>query len=370
MSCGPYALLGKSHAIVDILKEARLVSATDFRVLLTGESGVGKKQCARFIHESSPRRQRAMLSVNCAQVPESRLETALFTHADGGGGHTGHDGAGLFEMAQGSTLLLDDVDGMAPHTQALLLRALDNDAIENLRSNRPNKTLDVRIISATECDLLERSAGKSFCDDLFYRLNLVHLHIPPLRERREDVSCLMEACLESLSEQVGLPLCVLHPTALAKLEAHSWPGNIREVQDVAEFLALTNPGRVVTIDQLPETVLAQSGSAPVPTAADPVASACFERITQNMESFWTVVYEPFLAHRLSRATVRAVISRGLRHTNGSYRALTGVFNLPPADHLRLLTFLHQYECFPRPQMSRAVLGDARAAASARRTASG
>jgi len=363
----PSALLGQSQAILEVLNEARFVSATDFRVLLTGESGVGKKQFAQFIHENSPRRQRSMLSVNCASVPESRLETALFAHADGGS-PTGHQYAGLFEMAHGSTLLLDDVDGMGPRTQALLLRVLENGDIPHPGSGRRNKTVDVRIISATDGDLLECAEEKSFRIDLFYRLNVAHLQVPPLRARREDISLLMEDCLESLSEQFRLPLCELHPSALAKLESHSWPGNIRELHDVAEYLALTYPGAVVTVDQLPELVL---WPAPfVPSTADPVASACFDRITKDMESFWTVVSEPFMAHRLSRATVRAVITRGLRQTNGSYRALTALFNLPPADHHRLLTFLHQYECLPRPRAFRPVVDDARTPSSRPRTAAG
>jgi len=362
----PSALLGQSHAILQVLNEARFVSATDFRVLLSGESGVGKKQFAQFLHENSPRRQRTMLSVNCSSVPESRLETALFAHADGGGSSTGHQYAGLFEMSHGSTLLLDDVDGMGPRTQALLLHVLENGSIPQPGSGRRSKTVDVRIISSTDVDLLERASEKSFRVDLFYRLNVAHLQIPPLRERREDIAFLMEDCLESLSEQFRMPLCELHPSALAKLQAHSWPGNVRELHEVAEYLALTHAGTVVTADQLPELVL---WPAPfVPSAADPVASACFERITQDMESFWTAVYEPFMAHRLSRATVRAVITRGLRQTNGSYRALTALFNLPPVDHYRLLTFLHQYECLPRPRAFRPVLDDVRTAPPRTRTA--
>ncbi len=372
----PYALLGESHAILDVLNEARFVSATDFRVMLTGESGVGKKQFAQFIHDNSPRRQRTMLSVNCARVPESRLETALFAGADDGVSGAGSHCAGLFEMAHGSTLLLDDVDAIGPHMQALLLRALENDNAPHRASGRRHEAVDARIISATDSDLLKRDADKPFRLDLYYRLNVAHLQIPPLRERREDIPFVMEACLESLSEQFRLPLCELHPSALSRLEAHSWPGNIRELHDVAEYLALTYAGRVVTADQLPEMVLAQGGSAPAGTppfpssTADPVAWACFERITKDGGSFWTDVYEPFMAERLSRASVRAVVSRGLKQTNGSYRALTTLFNLPLADHHRLLAFLHQYDCLPRPQAFRAALDDVRTAPPRTRKAAG
>jgi DNA-binding NtrC family response regulator len=329
-----YTQLGQSGAIEQVLTEARLVSATNFNVMLAGAPGVGKGLLAQCIHENSPRRQRKMLSRNCAGVAQSRMETELFGHG------------GLLERAHRSTLLLDDVGELGPRTQGLLYRFLD--------------TGEVRIISATNRDLLQADSKQAFCADLYYRLNLAYLQIPALRERREDISFLMEHNLKIFSEQFRLKLCKLAPSAMSTLEAYSWPGNIRELREVAKLLALTQAGRVVAVDQLPETVLADRGPMPaIETAAisssvaDAVATACYDQITQSGESFWTVVYGPFLARKLTRDTVRAVVSRGLRQTNGSYKVLATLFNLRPTDHRRFLTFLEEHNCHPRPVALRA-----------------
>ena len=267
-------MLGQSGSIVEVLGEARFVSTTDFKVLLTGESGVGKGLLAEFIHENSPRRQRKMLSRYCAGVGQSRLETELFGQAHGSTTDLHIDRAGLLDRAHGSTLLLDEVGELGPRLQTRLLRFIDSGE-------------DVRIISATNRDLLQPTPEQPFCVDLYYRLNVVHLHIPPLRERREDISFLMGHYLKIRSEDFRLPLCELHPLALAKLEAYRWPGNLRELRDVAEHLALMHSGRVVAVDQLPETVLEQRGStrpngaAPVGSSvADPVATASYQQSTQ------------------------------------------------------------------------------------------
>lgn len=342
-----YTQLGQSGAIEQLLIEARLVSATNFNVLLAGEPGVGKGMLAQCIHEHSSRRKRKMLSRNCAGVAQSRLETELFGHG------------GLLERADRGTLLLDDVGELGSHAQALLYRFLD--------------TGDVRIISATNRDLLECDS-KPFSADLYYRLNLAYLQIPALRERREDILFLMEQNLKIFSEQFRLKPCNLAPSAASALEAYSWPGNIRELREAAKLLALTQAGRVVAIDQLPETVLASRGAMPpietppLPSyVADAVAAACYDQITQNGESFWTVVYGPFLAGKLTRDTVRSVVTRGLRQTHNSYKALTSLFNLEPTDQRRFMSFLEQHNCHPRPQAVRASTDDAgRTRASHRR----
>ena len=268
----PYTLLGQCGAIVDVLNEARFVSGTDCRVLLTGESGVGKTLLAQFIHENSPRRQRKMLSRSCAGATQSRLETELF-------------GAGLFERAHGSTLLLVDVGEMGPRIQARMRRFLeDTDAT------------DVRIISATNRDLLRRSSEPAFSVDLYYRLNVAHLQIPALRERREDISYLMGYYLTMLSAQFQLPLCELEPAALSALEAYRWPGNIRELREVAQLLARTHAGRVVGVEQLPEMVLAEQRVTPSielapvrSSVAVPVPPVYYQLVTRGPESFWTSV---------------------------------------------------------------------------------
>jgi len=243
-----FAMLGQSRTFAQVLDEARLVSATDLNVLLAGESGTDKGLLAQFIHENSPRRQGKMLSQNCTGVAPSRLNTDLFE-------------CGLFERAHRGTLLLLDVDEMGARTQQRMLRFLEND-----------ETPDVRIISATTRDLLERPSERAFCVDLYYRLNVAHLRIPALRECRDDISFLVRNFLKLLSEHFRLPLCELGPSAMAALEAYGWPGNISELRAVAQQLALSHAGRVVAADELPEAVLAQTGPVP-PT--DPKRSFTF-----------------------------------------------------------------------------------------------
>ena len=245
----PYTVLGQSGAIGDVLDDARCVSATDCKVLLTGERGVGKGLLAQFIHGNSPRRQHKMLSRRCAGVAQSRLESELFE-------------GGLFEQAGGSTLMLVDIDEMGPRTQTRLLHVLENGE-------------DVRIISATSRDLLRRTSEPAFSVDLYYRLNVAHLQIPALRERREDIAFLMRYYLKILSEEFQLPPCELDSSAWSALEAYSWPGNIRELHDVAQLLAVTHAGCLVGVEQLPEAVLAYrspmstADAAPVSTSLQP-----------------------------------------------------------------------------------------------------
>lgn len=249
-----FTMLGQSRAFAQVIKEARFVSATDFNVLLAGESGVGKGLIAQFIHENSPRRQRTMLSQHCAGVAQSQLETDLFD-------------SGLLERAHGSTLLLTDVGEMGSRLQARLLRFLENGEASQ-GSDVGNEIMDVRIIAATNRDLLQRPSEQEFCVDLYYRLNVAHLQMPPLRECREDISFLVRNYLKILSERLRLPLCELDPGALSALEGYSWPRNISELREVAQLLALTHAGRVVTVNQLPERILAEQSPQPRDTGQE------------------------------------------------------------------------------------------------------
>jgi len=263
----PYTALGKCHAIRKVIEEARLVAATDFNVLLKGEPGAGKELLAQFIHEHSPRQRHAMRSVNCAHLAKSQFPD--------------HNGAPerVFGVAGGGTLLLDEVGELGPRLQSQLLAALDS-------------KVKIRVISTTTEDLLPRVADGSFVADLYYRLNVAHLQIPALRERRQDVPFLMRHRLKALSEQFRVPLCELHPSALASLEGYTWPGNIGELRDIAELLALTHPGEIVAADQLPETIVAQrehasSTAEPVATAAaGAVMSSQYEQMPRASASFW------------------------------------------------------------------------------------
>jgi len=367
-------MLGESPAILGVIAEAKYVAAADSKVLITGESGVGKELLARFIHANSPRSYVPMASINCAGVPESLLESELFGHMRGSFTDAHTDRAGLFESSHGGTLLLDEVGEMGARMQALLLRVLENGEIQRIGSDRRRQSVDVRVISATNRDLLQQTNEKSFRLDLYYRLNVVNLIIPPLRERREDIRMLIQHYLRTMGEHFRQPVCELNAAAYAKLEAYGWPGNIRELRNVAERLALQQPGKTVGPDSLPGEILREvsGGSEPAGIVApqtsmpaaeayvETMASACFTRMVRGREPFWSVVYEPFMARDMTRDVVRAVISRGLKETRGSYKALAPLFNVQPAEYKRMLTFLQQHDCHLPFQAFRMITDEDRA----------
>jgi DNA-binding NtrC family response regulator len=343
-----YSLLSRSRLISDLVEEAQQIAACDCKVLITGESGVGKELLARLIHERSPRSRRPLITINCGGVAETLLESELFGHLRGSFTDAHRDRRGLLEMADGGTVLLDEVGEMSLRMQTLLLRFLESGEIQQIGSEGKHTIVDVRVISATNRDLLERTREKEFREDLYYRLNVVHLVVPPLRARREDVRLLFEHYLRLMSGQHRVAPCEVTDEAMTHLEEHSWPGNVRELKNVAERVALRYAGRVVSLDDVSRQVTdhdpARAVVAPATSPANLVAIACYERMTKNGETFTEVVHEPFVRHDLTRETVRSVVSMGLTHTLGNYRLLTELFNLPPSEYKRLLSFLKKHDC--------------------------
>jgi len=341
-------LLGKNPGLAELIAEAEFIAASESKVLITGESGVGKELLAHFIHEHSSRAKRPMVTINCAGVPESLLESELFGHTRGSFTDAYRDRRGLLELADGGTVLLDEVGEMSLRMQALLLRFLESGEIQRVGSERANTSVDVRVISATNRDLFERTRQKEFREDLYYRLNVVHLIIPPLRARRDDIRPLCEHYLDVMSKQHRTEPCQISPDAWAYLESSQWPGNVRELKNVAERLALRFGGRAVTLTDL----RAQSGQhparQPAPEAAgthvESLAQSCYERMTRNHESFWSVVYEPFMQRDLTRETVRAIVKTALAEARGNYRIVLMLFGMPPTDYKRFLGFLQKYQC--------------------------
>jgi len=341
--------LGKNPGLAELIAEAEFIAASDSKVLITGESGVGKELLAHFIHEHSPRAKRPIVTINCAGVPESLLESELFGHTRGSFTDAYRDRRGLFELADGGTVLLDEVGEMSLRMQALLLRFLESGEIQRVGSERCKTSVDVRVISATNRDLLERTKQKEFREDLYYRLNVVHLIIPPLRARRDDIKPLCEHYLDVMSKQHRTAPCQMSPDAWEYLEGAQWPGNVRELKNVAERLALRFAGRTVTLAD----VRTQSGHHPArPATAPPemqshiesLAQSCYERMTRQHESFWTVVYEPFMQRDLTRDTVRAIVKMALAEARGNYRIVLMLFGMPPTDYKRFLGFLQKYQC--------------------------
>jgi DNA-binding NtrC family response regulator len=256
-------LVAAAASMQKLLEQVRAIAPFRTTVLVTGETGAGKEVVARAIHELSPRGEKALVALNCAAVPEQLLEDELFGHVKGA--FTGAQAAreGRFEQADGGTLFLDEVGDMSLPLQAKLLRVLQEREFEKLGSSRTVK-VDVRVVAATSADLQRRIDEGTFRPDLYYRLNVVHLRLPPLRERREDIRPLAEHLLAKFCASTGLPSKFISEEAWGALHSYRWPGNVRQLQNAVERAAvLTGAATEIQIQDLPEEVraAASAGSA-------------------------------------------------------------------------------------------------------------
>jgi DNA-binding NtrC family response regulator len=344
------ALLGSSASTHSLDGDITAAARSDAKVLITGESGVGKEVAARLVHERSTRARQPLVTINCAGLPDSLLETELFGHVRGSFTDAHRDKNGLLKTAHGGTIFLDEVGEMSLRMQALLLRFLETGEIQPVGAERLTERVNVRVICATHRDLRARIADGSFREDLFYRLNVIHIHILPLRERPEDVRDILLNFLQNYSAAHQMALPVLDAGVFDLLLRYGWPGNVRELRNVAERLVLRNQVLVTMADLPMEVRLAaraprvDAGPSSDHEGAAAVARRLFGRMISNGESFWDAVYEPFLAHDLTREHLRLLIAHGLEHTQGRYSALTELFNMKKGDYKRFLNALRKHDC--------------------------
>ncbi|MGH7645251.1 MAG: sigma-54-dependent transcriptional regulator [Gemmatimonadales bacterium] len=240
-----YEIVGSSRAIRQVIERIEKVAPTPARVLIVGENGTGKELVARAIHNLSPRAARPFVEVNCAAIPTELIESELFGHLKGSftGAHA--DRAGKFELADGGTLLLDEIGDMSPSAQAKVLRALQEGVISRVGSGKALR-VDVRVIAATNKDLEAEIRAGHFREDLLYRVNVVPIAVPPLRGRRGDIPELVVHFVRLLAGSGGLPARSLDATAVKRLQAHDWPGNIRELRNAVERLLILAPNATIT----------------------------------------------------------------------------------------------------------------------------
>jgi len=250
MPTGPMAgFIGASPPVVTLLSTASQIAAFPTTVLLTGESGTGKEVLAKCIHEASPRKDKPFVAINCAAIPENLLESELFGHARGAFTGAIRAKKGLFESADKGTLLLDEIGDMPLGLQVKLLRVLEAQQVRPVGSSKET-SVDVRVIAATAQDLEAAVAQGTFREDLFYRLNVVHLRIPPLRQRREDIPLLVEHFLALQSAKLSLPMPKLSPEVRSHLEDAGWPGNVRQLQNSIERAVVLSRGKAVELSDL------------------------------------------------------------------------------------------------------------------------
>jgi DNA-binding NtrC family response regulator len=243
-------MIGQSPVMQRLFSIIERVAPTDASVLLTGATGTGKEVAARMIHELSPRRKDAFVDLNCSAIPETLIEEELFGHQRGTFTGATENRSGLFEKASGGTLFLDEIDALNLSAQAKLLRVLQEKTVRRIGA-RANIAIDVRIISATNCDLAQAVAAGRFRPDLYYRLRVLPIHLPELCSRGDDVRLLIEHFLKVKSEKSGLPFRPFTPHAMRALLAYPWPGNVRELENAVEYALAIGLGNELDVDDLP-----------------------------------------------------------------------------------------------------------------------
>ena len=247
-------IIGSSPAMNLVFERMSRIVKSDSAVLVSGESGTGKELVARALHYNGTRRERPFVAVNCSAIPEALLESELFGHVRGAFTGAIKDKSGKFEAANHGTIFLDEIGTLPLHLQAKLLRVLQEHEVERVGSNKTVK-LHVRVISATNVDLENMVKRGVFREDLFYRLNVIPLHLPPLRERQQDIMYLTAFFLEKQSRLMGRAPCTISKQALEALEQYSWPGNVRELENLIERMIVLTDATVITLDDIPAKIV-------------------------------------------------------------------------------------------------------------------
>ena len=253
-------LIGDSPALAQVTKQIRMVAPRNAWVLITGENGTGKEVVAMNIHALSPRAERPFVAVNCAAIPETLIESELFGHAKGAFTGAVSQQRGKFEQAHTGTLFLDEIGDMSLRTQAKILRVLQEQAFERVGGDE-TIAVDVRVIAATNKDLAAEIKAGNFREDLFYRLNVVPFHLPPLRERGDDILTLSEYFLARTATELGEAPKHLSDEVRAVFRNYPWPGNVRELSNLIERLCILTPGEAVSVEDLPAGVAAAGGAS-------------------------------------------------------------------------------------------------------------
>ncbi|MDL2280205.1 sigma-54 dependent transcriptional regulator [Desulfovibrio sp. OttesenSCG-928-G11] len=259
MKFGENDIIGQSTSLAELFHTLGKVAPTDSTVLVTGESGTGKELLVRALHRQSKRRDKPFVPINCGAIPKELLESELFGHEKGAFTHAIRSRPGRFELAEGGTVFLDEIGEMDLLLQVKILRVLQEREIERV-GGQGLKKVDVRVIAATNRDLEEEVNSGRFREDLYYRLNVIPLHLPALRERGDDILLLAEHFLGQFCAAKKRPTLTLNPDVQRVMEAYPWPGNVRELENLAERLSILCDGDSVTLEDLPHKILNQVGA--------------------------------------------------------------------------------------------------------------
>jgi transcriptional regulator with PAS, ATPase and Fis domain len=313
-------MIGKSEVMQRVRERVRAASRIAGSVLVIGETGTGKELVARAIHEHSDRSSGRFVPVDCGALPDELIESELFGHRRGAFTSAMTDKTGLFEEANGGTLFLDEIANTSRRFQAKLLRVLQDRQLRRL-GDVVSRRLDLRVIAATNCDLAAMVHKSEFREDLYYRLNVFTIQVPPLRHRLDDLPLLVDHFLQSRK--------TVAPDGIEKLLKYSYPGNVRELENIVEAAIYTARGFTIQPDDIALPIHADKGRPDD------------DLIVGN---FWDSIATPFSERLITRNQVERVIRRGLKQTRGSYKKLLPLFQIPESDYKRFMDFLRRSRC--------------------------
>jgi two-component system nitrogen regulation response regulator NtrX len=328
-----YEIVGQSPALRRVLEAVQKAAPTNATVMLLGESGVGKELVARTVHRNSPRAGQRFVQVNCAAIPEELIESELFGHEKGSFTGATEKQIGKFEQADRGTIFLDEVGDMSPKTQAKVLRVLQEQEVERLGSARTIK-VDVRVIAATNKDLEEAISRGEFREDLFFRLNVIPIVVPPLRERREDIPQLVHHFAKLMGEEHNLKPKKFEPAAMEALQRYRWRGNIRELRNTVERVLIMSPADVVRFDDLPGEIRSGESRAAAPAEARSMAAPSIAPAASSSTTPPSGTLREF-----KDAAERAYLVQKLRENNWNISKTAEVIDTPRSN---LYKKLEQY----------------------------
>lgn len=329
-----------SAPMAALLEAADRAALSDGKVLITGESGVGKDLIARRIHSRSRRTNHPFVPVNCAGLTESLLESELFGHVKGSFTGAYRDKLGKLQTAHRGTIFLDEVGEMSLRMQAILLRFLENGEIQAVGSDTRQATVDVRVIAATNRNLPELIAAGQFREDFLYRLRVIHLEVPPLRLRRDEIPVLVNHFITRTHRRASFTA-----EAMEALCRYRWPGNVRELQNVVEQAMWLSRGDLVDLAQLPELIRVPAHPIrPTRERRVQIADELYAALVNGGYSFWDHIYPLFLSRDITRHDMRELVRKGLSTTRGNYRQLLKLFGMANQDYKRFLNFLAAHDC--------------------------
>jgi transcriptional regulator with PAS, ATPase and Fis domain len=365
---GHTQLIGASPAITELRAEVERIARSDAKVLITGESGTGKEVVARAINAASPRAHVAFVPVNCAGIPETLLESELFGHVKGSFTGAYRDKPGKLEMADNGTIFLDEIGEMTLRMQGLLLRFLETGEIQKVGAERGARATNVRVIAATNRNLRDLITQGQFREDLFYRINVIQVTVPPLRDRKADIPGLVDHFLRNFTGAAGnrdgngngqgngnghgngaghyTLVREISPEALTALTEYSWPGNVRQLENVIERLVVTGRREVVQLDDLSPEIRTpgEIGMRPRRERRRTVADELYKKLLDEHVSFWDSVYPLYMNREITRGNVRDLMHKGLEEARGNYKIVLRLFNMESRDYKRFLNFLRKHDC--------------------------